>query len=125
MVISIANQKGGVGKTTTAVNLSASIAVSEHKSLIIDMDSQCNTTSGFGISYSNVAGNIYRVLVGENSINEVIRQTAIPYLDIVPAHPDLIGAEILDPHRLPLLWSPSRGAQSPWLCCSMGESSGG
>lgn len=94
MVISIANQKGGVGKTTTAVNLSASIAVSEHKSLIIDMDSQCNTTSGFGISYSNVAGNIYRVLVGENSINEVIRQTAIPYLDIVPAHPDLIGAEI-------------------------------
>jgi chromosome partitioning protein len=94
MVISIANQKGGVGKTTTAVNLSASIAVSERKTLVIDMDSQCNTTSGFGISYNNVTGHIYHVLIGEKGMEEVIRQTAIPYLDIIPAHPDLIGAEI-------------------------------
>jgi len=94
MVISIANQKGGVGKTTTAVNLSASIAVSECKTLIIDMDSQCNSSSGFGIPYNNVTGHIYHVLIGEKKMDEVIRQTAIPYLDIIPAHPDLIGAEI-------------------------------
>ena len=94
MVISIANQKGGVGKTTTAVNLSASIAVSERKTLVIDMDSQCNTSSGFGISYNNTGNNIYHVLIGEKTIREVIRSTAIPYLDIIPSHPDLIGAEI-------------------------------
>jgi chromosome partitioning protein len=94
MVISIANQKGGVGKTTTAVNLSASIAVSEHKTLVIDMDSQCNTSSGFGISYNNSGNNIYHVLIGEKTMREVIRSTAIPYLDIIPSHPDLIGAEI-------------------------------
>jgi chromosome partitioning protein len=94
MVISIANQKGGVGKTTTAVNLSASIAVSERKTLVIDMDSQCNTSSGYGISYNNTGNNIYHVLIGEKTLQEVIRPTAIPYLDIVPSHPDLIGAEI-------------------------------
>lgn len=94
MVISIANQKGGVGKTTTAVNLSASIAVSERRTLVIDMDSQCNTTSGFGISYNSLGDNIYHVLIGEKTIPEVVRKTAIPFLDIVPSHPDLIGAEI-------------------------------
>ncbi|HNT68988.1 MAG TPA: AAA family ATPase [Syntrophorhabdaceae bacterium] len=94
MVISIANQKGGVGKTTTAVNLSASIAVAEKKTLLIDMDSQCNTSSGFGISYNNLHGHIYHVLIGEKKIDEVIRKTDIPFLDIVPSHPDLIGAEI-------------------------------
>ncbi len=94
MVISIANQKGGVGKTTTAVNLSASIAVSERRTLVIDMDSQCNTSSGFGISYSSAGNNIYHVLIGEKAVHEAIRKTAIPYLDIIPSHPDLIGAEI-------------------------------
>ncbi len=94
MVISIANQKGGVGKTTTAVNLAASIAVSERKTLVIDMDSQCNTTSGFGISLGRDFNHIYQVLIGEKEITEVIRKTDVPYLDIVPAHPDLIGAEV-------------------------------
>ncbi|HVN96147.1 MAG TPA: AAA family ATPase [Syntrophorhabdaceae bacterium] len=94
MVISIANQKGGVGKTTTAVNLSASIAVAEQRTLVIDMDSQCNTTSGFGISYNRSYDHIYHVLIGEKSIQEVIRKTEIPYLDIIPSHPDLIGAEV-------------------------------
>jgi chromosome partitioning protein len=94
MVISIANQKGGVGKTTTAVNVAASIAISERKTLIIDMDSQCNTTSAFGISYNGLYDHVYHVLIGNKTINEVIRKTEIPYLDIVPSHPDLIGAEI-------------------------------
>jgi chromosome partitioning protein len=94
MIISIANQKGGVGKTTTAVNLSASIAVAEHKTLVVDMDSQCNTTSGFGLSYSQLNGNIYHVLIGDKEMPDVIRKTTIPYLDIIPAHPDLVGAEI-------------------------------
>ena len=82
MVISIANQKGGVGKTTTAVNLSASIAVSERKTLVIDMDSQCNASSGYGISYSNTRSNLYHVLIGERTIHEVIRKTALPGLTV-------------------------------------------
>jgi len=94
MVISIANQKGGVGKTTTAVNLSASIAVSEKKTLVIDMDSQCNTTSAYGISYNSAYDHIYHVLIGEKNIHDVIKKTEIPYLDVIPSHPDLIGAEV-------------------------------
>ncbi len=94
MVISIANQKGGVGKTTTAVNLSASMAVSEKKTLIIDMDSQCNASSGFGISYNGTYDHIYHVMIGEKDIRDVIKKTDVPFLDIIPAHPDLIGAEV-------------------------------
>ncbi len=94
MVISIANQKGGVGKTTTAVNVAASIAVSERKTLLIDLDPQCNATTGFGISYNNLDEHIYHVLIGNKGIKEIIRKTEIPFLDIAPSHPDLIGAEI-------------------------------
>jgi len=94
MIVSIANQKGGVGKTTTTVNLSASIAVSERKTLIIDMDPQCNTTTSLGISYSGLYAHLYHVLIGKKDIKEVIRKTEVPFLDIVPSHPDLIGAEI-------------------------------
>ncbi len=94
MIVSIANQKGGVGKTTTAVNLSASIAIAEKRTLIIDTDPQCNTTSGFGVSYNGSHPNLYHVLIGEKRLDEVIRKTMVPFLDIVPAHPDLIGAEV-------------------------------
>jgi len=94
MVISIANQKGGVGKTTTAVNVAASIAVSERKTLLIDLDPQCNATTGFGIPYNNIDEHIYHVLIGNKRIKEIIRKTEIPFLDIAPSHPDLIGAEI-------------------------------
>lgn len=94
MIISIANQKGGVGKTTTAVNVAASIAVSERKTLLIDLDPQCNATTGFGISYNNLDEHIYHVLIGNKGIKEIIRKTEIPFLDIAPSHPDLIGAEI-------------------------------
>jgi chromosome partitioning protein len=94
MVISIANQKGGVGKTTTTVNLAASIAVSERKTLVIDIDPQCNTTTSFGISYSGLYAHLYHVLIGKKTIREVIRKTEVPFLDLIPAHPDLIGAEV-------------------------------
>ncbi|MCX8022871.1 MAG: AAA family ATPase [Syntrophorhabdaceae bacterium] len=94
MVISIANQKGGVGKTTTTVNLAASVAVSERKTLIVDMDSQSNATTSFGISYSGLYGHLYHVLIGKKSPREVIRKTEVPYLEILPSHPDLIGAEV-------------------------------
>jgi len=94
MVISLANQKGGVGKTTTAVNLSASIAVAEKKTLLIDMDPQCNATTGLGVTYNGLYTHLYNVLIGKSSIKETIRKTDVPYLDILPAHPDLIGAEV-------------------------------
>ena len=94
MIVSIANQKGGVGKTTTTVNLAASIAVSERKTLIIDIDPQCNSTTSFGISYSGLYSHLYHVLIGKKKMHEVVRKTEIPFLDIVPSHPDLIGAEV-------------------------------
>jgi chromosome partitioning protein len=94
MVISIANQKGGVGKTTTTVNLAASIAVSERRTLVIDIDPQCNATTSFGISYSGLYAHLYHVLIGQKTVREVIRKTEVPFLDVVPAHPDLIGAEV-------------------------------
>jgi chromosome partitioning protein len=94
MVISLANQKGGVGKTTTAVNLSASIAVAEQKTLIIDLDPQCNTTSGLGINYNGLYSHVYHALIGTKRMKEIIRKTEVPFLDIAPAHPDLIGAEV-------------------------------
>lgn len=94
MVISLANQKGGVGKTTTAINLSASVAVAEKKTLLVDMDPQSNATTGLGISYNGLYGHLYHVLIGKRKAKEVIRKTEVPFLDILPAHPDLIGAEV-------------------------------
>ena len=93
-VISIANQKGGVGKTTSSINLAASLAAIEHPTLIIDIDPQSNTTSGLGIDISTVTNSIYEVMIGSAEINDTIRQTELDFLDLVPAHINLVGAEI-------------------------------
>ena len=93
-VISIANQKGGVGKTTSAINLAASLAAVEHPTLIIDIDPQSNTTSGLGIESKTVENSIYEVMVDDVKMSDTICKTELDYLDLVPSHINLVGAEI-------------------------------
>ena len=93
-VICVANQKGGVGKTTTSVNLSASLAVAEKKTLLIDIDPQGNATSGLGFSKDDISQSIYNALIGQASPRDLIHDTELEYLKIIPSNIDLIGAEI-------------------------------
>jgi chromosome partitioning protein len=91
-VIAIANQKGGVGKTTTSINLSSSLAAAEKKTLLIDIDPQSNSSSG--LSVTNHSPSVYEVLIGNVDINDAIINTYMPFLDMLPANINLVGAEI-------------------------------
>lgn len=94
-IIAIANQKGGVGKTTTAINLGACLAVAEKKTLVIDMDPQGNATSGLGIDKDEVEMSVYDVLLeGADAEGAIVPEVHFPYLDVIPATRDLVGAEV-------------------------------
>jgi chromosome partitioning protein len=93
-VICIANQKGGVGKTTTAVNLAASLALTKRKTLLIDIDPQGNASSGVGFTRETIKDTIYHIIIEDQEFKDVIKETQFPLLSIVPSSIDLIGAEI-------------------------------
>ena len=94
MVLAIVNQKGGVGKTTTAVNLAAAIALAGHQTALVDLDPQGNATTGLGVAKEGLYPTVYHVLLGEEPAEAALHATAVPGLSIIPSDIDLVGAEI-------------------------------
>ena len=93
-IISLANQKGGVGKTTTTINLAASLAAFEKKVLVVDADPQANASSGLGIDIRNLKNTIYEGLIGNCTPQEAVMKTPFENIDIIPSHINLVGAEL-------------------------------
>src|SRR5258706_13143906 len=93
-ILAVVNQKGGVGKTTTAINLSAAVAELGHPVLLVDLDPQANSTSGLGLDPARARATVYQLLAGEAEVTDVMVETAVPMLSLVPSHIDLAGAEI-------------------------------
>ncbi len=94
LIVAVVNQKGGVGKTTTTVNIAASLAAAEKKVLLIDADPQGNSTSGMGVDRTDIVGTTYDLFTGKKSFDEIKKNTHFPWLDVVPAGIDLVGVEI-------------------------------